>query len=320
MTNRLEIEYSQISMLRPIDYQGRVYGSNHTSTGVEYSVGIAAGLRRAWVAGRDGAGAESRTFDTSGSAGHVGENEFDSPSTILVVDDERAVAESHVSMLSSLHFRAESETNPSKVEETLSRRPDIGLVILDIRMPQMNGSELLKRIRSKFPQVGVIMATVVNDIEEAVRATRSGAYNYLLKPLHPDRLNRVVRSFLENRPKRLNDDPRCQLFITNSPLCSSVFRHAKAFAASDAPVLIQGETGAGKELIAHIIHLLSDRNAQRFVGVNVAALSPTLFESELFGHVRGAFTGAIKDREGYFAHAGSGTLFLDEIGELSPEQ
>ena len=242
------------------------------------------------------------------------------PQTILVVDDDKEVADSHAQLLRDLGYTAIVQTNPEKVESQISQLSDVALVLLDIRMPNLGGIELLHRIKLQRPEIGIIMATVINDIDHAVMATRSGAYNYLLKPLQVERLERAISSFLLNQPKRLVDDPRFNAFVTQSSLFEDIFRRVKAFAEADVPILIEGETGTGKELIAQIAHSISPRHSSRFLAVNVGAISPQLFESELFGHSRGAFTGAFRDKSGYIEEAADGTLFLDEIGELCMEQ
>jgi DNA-binding NtrC family response regulator len=161
---------------------------------------------------------------------------------------------------------------------------------------------------------------VVNDVEQAVCAIKAGAYNYLLKPLQAEQVARVLRSYFSNQPAGLIDDPRFRPFVTRDPAFKEIFRRIQAFAEQDIPVLVEGETGTGKELVAQLIHSLSPRKQERFLPVNVAAFQETLFESELFGHVRGSFTGAMRDRVGCFEEARKGTLFLDEIGELGLDQ
>jgi len=168
--------------------------------------------------------------------------------------------------------------------------------------------------------MGVIMATVVSDIDHAVKAIKQGAYNYLLKPLKLEKLKRSLDSFLDSCPQSITNDPEFALFITKSPKFAEIFRRIKSFAKADVPILIEGETGTGKELVAQLIHSLSGRLGNKFVAVNTAALSENLFESELFGYRKGAFTGAFGDHKGYFEDCGKGTLFLDEIGELGREQ
>ncbi len=240
-------------------------------------------------------------------------------STVLVVDDDRTVAEEHARLLSGIGYRPVIQTVPEDVEPHLGREPAIDLVLLDIRMPGLSGIDLLRRIRLRRPDVGIVMATVVNDVEQAVHAIKSGAYNYLLKPLQTEQLARVLGSYFSNQPETLVEDTRFRAFVTRDPAFRDIFRRIRAFAEQDIPVLVQGETGTGKELVAQLVHALSPRSQERFLAVNMAALSPTLFESEVFGHVRGAFTGATRDRVGCFEEAGDGTLFLDEIGELDPD-
>ncbi len=241
------------------------------------------------------------------------------PTRVLVVDDDPAVAEEHARLLRDIGCRPEIETRPEAVEPRLARDPGIELILLDLRMPGMSGLDLLRELRIRRPDVGVVMATVVNDVEAAVLAVKSGAYNYLLKPLQAEPLARVLESCFSNRPPPLVEDPRFRAFVTRDPAFRDVFRRLAAFAGQDVPVLVDGETGTGKELAARLVHALSPRGGDRFLAVNMASFQPTLFESELFGHVRGAFTGATRDRAGRFEEAGAGTLFLDEIGELDLE-
>ncbi len=236
---------------------------------------------------------------------------------ILVVDDDEAIASSHAHLLRAAGAEPIVETPARRVEPLLARRPEIDAALVDLRMPEMDGLSLLRLIKLRRPDVGVIMATVVSEIEPAVEATKAGAYNYLLKPLQQERLERVLSSYFENRPRHLIEDPRFTGFITGHAAFEAIFDRIRLFSAADVPVLVQGETGTGKELVAQLLHALSPRAAEEFRPVNVASISPHLFESEFFGHRRGSFTGAIQDHAGHLEDAGSGTLFLDEIGELS---
>lgn len=239
---------------------------------------------------------------------------------ILVVDDQIETAETHAAILKDLNYNFGTETNPKNVISILSNDRAINLVLLDIRMPEMSGLELLFQIKSQFPNVGVIMATVISDIQEAVKAIKNGAFNYLLKPLQKERLASVIHSYFESIPQLINDDPRFSSYITNDPKFVEIFKRINVFSQVDVPILIEGETGTGKELISQIIHSVSNNANGPFVAVNVAAISETLFESELFGHIKGSFTSAHRDHKGFIEMAENGSLFLDEIGELGFEQ
>lgn len=237
---------------------------------------------------------------------------------MLVVDDTRSVAEAHVGLLTEIGHEATCECDPLRVEARLARDP-VDVVVLDVNMPALDGVELLGRLRRNFPAVGVVMATVVDEVPIAVRAIKLGAFNYLIKPLSRARLERVLSTWRELHPTSPGGDPRRGGLLSHAPELAEVFRRLECFAAADVPVLIEGETGTGKELLAEMLHRSSARAGRPFVAVNVAALPPTLFEAELFGHVMGAFTGAIGERAGYLEHAGEGTLLLDEIGDLAPD-
>ncbi|MCI5066614.1 sigma-54 dependent transcriptional regulator [bacterium] len=238
---------------------------------------------------------------------------------ILVVDDDVAVAEAHAALVDQCGYMALVENDPTKVSKRLADDLAIRLVILDIRMPKMSGLEVLAELRTKHPSIGVIMATVVNDISHAVEAIKSGAFNYLLKPVQQETLQKVLTTYNSLRPRCFRNDPRFSNFLTVEPCMEPIFEKILSFATENVPVLVHGETGTGKEIVANLIHTISDRIEKPFVPVNVAAIANSLFESELFGHVKGAFTGAISDKAGFFDAAKGGTLFLDEIGELELE-
>lgn len=238
---------------------------------------------------------------------------------ILVVDDFDEVAKEHSEMLNELGYSSSHMSDPTDVLSFLKRRRDIDLVCLDLRMPRIGGVELMKQIQEFNPNIGVIIVTVVNDVREAIRATRSGAYNYLLKPLQAETLSKVIKSYYTNQPKSRFVDDRFSCYITKSEKIERIFTRLKSFSKSSIPVLITGETGTGKEMLANLTHQLSERCEEPFVALNVSSLQDSLVASEMFGHVKGAFTGADRNRDGFFKTAGGGTLFLDEIGELSLE-
>jgi DNA-binding NtrC family response regulator len=252
--------------------------------------------------------------------------------SILIVDDETAYLELLKSLLLQEGFQnVITEDNPKNVIGILQKR-HIDLIILDIYMPQMNGLELLEEIYLYHPDIPVIMVTAVDDIDVALQAIKLGAYEFITKPPDADRLVLTINRALDQKLLELERDTlrqaavkglkRRQLFgdiVTNSPLMLKVFELVEIFAPTKETVLISGETGTGKDVIAKKIHELSSRKVQPFVVVNLASISPTLFESELFGHVKGSFTGATAGKDGFFEAANGGTIFLDEIGELPKE-
>jgi DNA-binding NtrC family response regulator len=205
---------------------------------------------------------------------------------------------------------------------------DPDLIFTDIRMPGMTGFEVLQRIRSCDTDVAVVMVTAYDDVQTAIDAMRGGAYDYLVKPLDLDELDAVVGRCLEDQARQRAQNGRGRhgsaksagekgVIVGTDKRMREIFKLIGTVARSRAPVLIFGETGTGKELIARKIHENSSTADQPFVAVNCAAVPETLLESELFGHVKGAFTGATADRKGRFEIAGEGTLFLDEIGDTS---
>lgn len=207
---------------------------------------------------------------------------------------------------------------------------EIEVILLDLNMPRMDGVEVLKRTVQEYPEVPVIIITAVDEVETAVRCVKEGAFDYLVKPGDQDRLRLSVQRAIEMRDlrrqvgslqKRLLTEglQRPELFeeiLTRDGGMMNVFRYAEAIAQTPCPVLITGETGTGKELIARAIHRASGRSGE-FVAVNVAGLDDALFSDAIFGHIKGAFTGAVGDRPGLVESAREGTIFLDEIGDLS---
>jgi two-component system response regulator HydG len=195
------------------------------------------------------------------------------------------------------------------------------LMITDYKMEPMDGFELLQHSRRTFPLTKVILLTAFGSIKQSVVAMKLGAYDYLTKPCEPKSLLQVVKTALIHPPTDISDSPNLRAFkeiIGDSDAMQQVLWLVSQIAETECTVLIQGESGTGKEMIAKAIHERSHRRSHPLVAVNCGALPENLLESELFGHVRGSFTGAIKDRKGLFQEAEGGTLFLDEIGDISP--
>ncbi len=242
--------------------------------------------------------------------------------TICIVDDEPAILHSLSSILEDEGYQVVVATNGVEgMKIVRSDSPD--LVILDIWMPEMDGLETLKRLRSQFPGILVVMMSGHGSIETAVKATKLGAYDYLEKPLDLEKVTILVRNALhqrkleeENLNLRIQVERRFELIGSSSTM--NRLREMIAMAApANSRVLISGANGTGKELVARAIHLQSPRHNKPFVEINCAAIPETLIESELFGHEKGAFSGATSMKRGKFELADGGTLFLDEIGDMS---
>jgi len=247
------------------------------------------------------------------------------PPRILVVDDEEVVCRAVSRILGGKGFELETVTSGA---EGL-RRAEAGsydLVILDIMMPEVSGLEILQRVKESHPDTDVIMVTGLSQIETAVQSMKLGAFDYIPKPFTPEELTISVERSLERR-RLLRENTllraeagskyRFENIIGSSPQMQSVYRLIAKCAPTNSTVFIRGESGTGKELIARAIHYNSLRKDRPFVPVDCGSLSETLLESELFGHVKGAFTGAVTNKQGLFKVADGGTLFLDEIGNIS---
>lgn len=248
---------------------------------------------------------------------------------ILIIDDEPSYLELMKGLLNEEGYvNVLTELNPLNVLPLLERT-DIDLILLDIFMPEMNGLELLEKIYAEYPTIPVIVITAVNEVQIALKAIKLGAYEFITKPPDTDRLlltikRAIAKRLLETerdslRKALLDQKPGRRIFsdiITDSPAMHKVFELVEIFAPTNETVFIAGETGTGKDLIARKIHDLSPRRDKPFVAVNLASISSSLFESELFGYKKGTFTGALEDKVGYFESANGGTIFLDEIGEL----
>lgn len=245
--------------------------------------------------------------------------------TILVVDDEQSVRESLGKVLQKEGYRTLLAESGANAEEIISAQ-DVSLVLTDLRMPEMSGLELLRRIKKKNRDIEVVLLTGYGTIERAVEAMKEGAYDFITKPFRRVDILRVVGKalekqnlVLENRSlkEQLADTEEFKTqFIGESPQIQKMMQLLKRVAPLPSTVLITGESGTGKEIIARTIHRNSPRENRRFVAVNCGAISENLIESELFGHLKGSFTGAIRDKEGLFKTASGGTLFLDEISTI----
>jgi two-component system response regulator AtoC len=244
---------------------------------------------------------------------------------VLVVDDDSFSREFLTEATRSLGLHTVACTNGDSAIDHV-RRHGIDMVFTDLRMPGMSGVELVRKLNQEFPEVPVVVVTAHGTVETAVEAMHVGASDFLVKPCTPETIEVVIKRIAKtSRLERENEYLRSEVtnekgatLVAESPTMQSLLKTASRVAASKGTVLITGESGTGKECIAQYIHLHSPRKDGPFIRVNCAALSESLLESELFGHERGAFTGAHKRREGRFELADGGTLLLDEIGEISP--
>ena len=246
--------------------------------------------------------------------------------TILIVDDEKNYPPILAAVMEEEGFEP-LMANSGEEALAILKHSDVDLVLTDMKMPSMDGIELLENVKKKDPELPVIMMTAHGTVEKAVEAMQKGAYSYIMKPFDNDSLilyvNKAIamyRVIKENR--RLRQTVTSQFSFGNiigkSKKMRDVFETISKVAPASATVLIEGESGTGKDLVAKSIHFNSPRRDFPYVAVNCTALAESLLESELFGHERGAFTGAVSSKKGRFELADGGTLFLDEIGELSP--
>lgn len=248
--------------------------------------------------------------------------------TILIADDEKNIREGLAMDLELEGFDCALASDGLEAWNIINRQP-IDLVISDLRMPGLSGEELLKRISSSYPMLPVVILTGHGTIESAVNAMRDGAVDFITKPVNLDRLNMLVKRSLANKDlydqhqqlqeelDQLRKRTKYDRIIGKSQKIVRLMEVVQQIAPTKASVLITGESGVGKELIADAIHDLSNRADGPFVKVHCAALTESLLESELFGHEKGSFTGAISQKKGRFELANGGTIFLDEIGEIN---
>jgi DNA-binding NtrC family response regulator len=244
---------------------------------------------------------------------------------ILIADDEDVVIRSCLRILPDDLYQIETARNGLEAIEMVAEN-DYDMLILDIMMPKLTGMEVLQRVKETHPDIDVIMITGLNQIDTAVKAMKLGAFDYLPKPFDPDELEMVVTRAFERR-KLLQENVHLknevsarysfENIIGSSPPMQNVYRLVARCAPTNSTVMVRGESGTGKELIARAIHFNSLRKEQPFITVDCASLSENLLESELFGHVKGSFTGAVANKKGLLEQANGGTLFLDEIGNIS---
>jgi two-component system NtrC family response regulator len=243
---------------------------------------------------------------------------------LLVEDDESLRQVTHAQLARSGYETSIAEDAAQAI--AILRKEPTDLVITDLNLPDMSGLELLKTVRAEYPDTAVVIVTAYGTIETAVDAVKSGAYDYITKPVHPDELRALVNRALERhrliqevRTLRtaINQKYGFENIVGQSPGLLHVLDSAAAVAHTDANVLILGETGTGKELLAKAIHVNSPRRHKPFVTISCGSIPKELLESELFGHIRGSFTGALTHKKGKVELADGGTVFLDEVGEMS---
>jgi DNA-binding NtrC family response regulator len=249
--------------------------------------------------------------------------------SILLVDDDISIRESVNLFLTTKGFYVTTAADVQQAMDLLNTdyRPD--LIVTDLKMPGMMGYELLSYVRDQKPDIPVIVITAFDEMHATIRAMELGAYDYIEKPLEPSKFLEVIHKALETR--LLSETlattvkegeilfPGENILVGKTPQMKQIFKKIGQLCSSRVTVLIQGESGTGKELISKIVHNSGVTRGKPFVGINCSALSENLLESELFGHMKGSFTGAIRTKKGKFELAGDGTLFLDEISEISPD-
>jgi DNA-binding NtrC family response regulator len=242
---------------------------------------------------------------------------------ILIVDDDENLRIGIATILEDEGFEVHEAENGRVGIEKLDQEV-YDLIITDYKMNEMDGMRMLKQIKNDYPTIRVIMVTGFGSIEHAVEAMKLGAINYLTKPIKPKQLVHVLQVDEEEltpqqKRERLKKFYHFHQLVGQSKPMQQVYRKIKEVVPTDIPVLIVGDSGTGKEMVAQAIHELSERKNAPFIAVNTGAIPRELIASELFGHLKGAFTGAIADKKGKFEEANEGTLFLDEIGTMSPE-
>ncbi|MEJ2055752.1 MAG: sigma-54 dependent transcriptional regulator, partial [Calditrichaceae bacterium] len=243
---------------------------------------------------------------------------------ILVVDDEQTIRDALKMVLEEEGYNTKSAAD-GKEALKLINETDYDIVITDLKMPEMDGMTLTRQCQQLCPQTSIIIITAHGSLESAIEALRIGAYDYILKPFDFDdvlyKIKRLIRQkelVLENQALRQEVERKYSFsnIVGQSPQMKQIFELIKKVANTKGNVLITGRSGTGKELVARAIHFNSDRSNKPFVAINCGAIVGNLMESEFFGHKKGSFTGAVRDKDGHFKMANGGTLFLDEIGDI----
>ena len=253
--------------------------------------------------------------------------------SIIVVDDESDFLDSvRRGLITSGFKNVHTEADPTKAAEVVESGKSFDIALIDITMPGLNGIELMQIIKNVQPRTECIMITALDEARTAVDCLKKGAYDYLVKPISKEDLISSINRALERKRlldildltkkktvPQLNNVEAFASILTRNDRMLRILKEAELHAVSDAPILITGATGTGKELLARAIHKTSQRAKHPFTPINMDALTPTLFDAEFFGHTKGAFTGAEKERSGYLETTNKGTLFMDEIGNLAVE-
>ena len=245
---------------------------------------------------------------------------------LLIIDDERSLLDLLGLVFKKEGYGVKTAVSAVKALEILDKN-GIDLVITDIKMPQKSGMDILKAVKDRTPEMPVIMITAYGSIQQAIDALKAGALDYVVKPFDVEELKIIVARGLEKRrlkeenillKKDLKEKYSFERMVGKTRTMQEIYNLIEKVATTDSTVLVTGESGTGKEMAARAIHVQSHRRDNQFVSINCAALPENLLESELFGHAKGSFTGAIAEKKGMFEAAGRGTLFLDEVGEMSP--
>lgn len=237
-------------------------------------------------------------------------------SQILIVEDDATFAQIIEGFLSKNNYAIEIAADLNQAFKFVEKQ-EYELLLIDYRLPDGTGLDLLKHVRNKGLQVPIIIMTSFNDVRTAVKSIQLGAFDYITKPINPDELLMVINGLLDKKEEKVHENK--DLIKGKSDVSDRLYAHIDLVAQTDMSVIIQGESGTGKEFAARTLHNQSKRKNKPFVAIDCGALSKDLAASELFGHAKGAFTGALNDKKGQFEMANGGTLFLDEIGNLSYE-